>query len=574
MKPEEPARLLDLATRILDGGEIDWQELERSATPEDRRLLDGLHLLASVCAAHTPEVAVGGCWGHFELRRLLGRGSYGDVYAAWDTHLLREVAIKLHRAEARPAEAEEPGGVPRWLEEARRLAAVRHPNLVTIHAAEEIAGQAGIAMEAIDGSTLEELMERSGTWGPAELAHLGIDLCRALAALHLAGLVHQDLKAGNVMRERGGRTVLMDLGFGGATPLYMAPELLAGAPPSPATDLYALGVLLFHLATGSYPHPGESLDAIRAAHHAGPHLALRDLRPDLHPLVVAAIESALSPDPADRPQSAGAFEASLVRCLPRSPSSEPVRVAARPKARAIRSRAAWLAVAAVGVAAVALLLRPDGTERREPPGRIDGPMELSPVGAPLPFSARAALRRGGGGLPLRDGDPVALGDSLSLEYESSESTYVYILNEDERGHAYLLFPLPGLGPRNPLPPATPQVLPGARNGRRFYWHVTEAGAREHLVILASRRRLVGLETELLAVARPKEGTPVAYPRVDLALRDELRGMGGLISDTDRSAPISPLELFADAPVLGADWDSTNGLWIRRMTLENRAPRPR
>src|SRR5439155_2355329 len=120
-------------------------------------------------------------------------------------------------------------------------------------------------MELVRGTTLEDLLTRQGLFGAREAALIGLDVCRAVAAVHRAGLLHGDIKAHNVMREEGGRTVLMDFGAGkdldqdilrthtggiadfAGTPLYVAPEVFAGARRTKAADVYSLGVLLFHL---------------------------------------------------------------------------------------------------------------------------------------------------------------------------------------------------------------------------------------------------------------------------------------------------------------------------------------
>src|SRR3954464_539311 len=122
-------------------------------------------------------------------------------------------------------------------------------------------------MELVSGLTLEQQLAANGLISAREAAMIGVDLCRALASIHTCGLIHRDVKAQNVMREDGGRIVLMDLGTGrdsncgdgpppsdlAGTPFYLAPEIFTGAPASPRTDLYCLGVLLYHLVTGAFP---------------------------------------------------------------------------------------------------------------------------------------------------------------------------------------------------------------------------------------------------------------------------------------------------------------------------------
>jgi serine/threonine-protein kinase len=155
------------------------------------------------------------------------------------------------------------------LEEGRHLARVRQSNIVTVYGADREGDEVGIWMEYVDGHTLAEMIHDRGPMSAREVAGVGIDLCRALAALHGAGLLHRDIKAQNVMRELGGRIVLMD--FSGAhaitrnnpavatsgTPLYMAPEVLNSGAATVASDVYSLGVLLFFLLTGRLPVEGS-----------------------------------------------------------------------------------------------------------------------------------------------------------------------------------------------------------------------------------------------------------------------------------------------------------------------------
>src|SRR5262249_32097269 len=194
-------------------------------------------------------------WCHLEIRERIGEGIYGEVFRGWDTKLEREVAVKFLSAEATAV-------VPHVLQEGRLLARVPHPGIVTVFGAEEQDGRVGIWMEYVHGRTLEDWLEERGPFTSHEAILIGIDLCRALAAVHGAGLVHRDVKTRNVVREDTGRIVLMDFGAGAeartadgefhvitGTPIYLAPEVLRGQPSSPQSDLYALGVLLYRLVT-------------------------------------------------------------------------------------------------------------------------------------------------------------------------------------------------------------------------------------------------------------------------------------------------------------------------------------
>jgi TolB-like protein len=184
-------------------------------------------------------------------------------------------------------------------------------------------------MELVRGATLEQQIRTSGPFGAHEAALVGIDLCRALAAIHAAGLIHRDVKAQNVMREGGGRIVLMDLGTGrevgtpseavapdlAGTPLYLAPELFSGARASERTDLYSLGVLLYHLVTGIFPIRATTIQELHEGHTAGRLVRLRDARPDLPSPFVRVVERAIGRDPARRYQTAGEFESALVEWI-------------------------------------------------------------------------------------------------------------------------------------------------------------------------------------------------------------------------------------------------------------------
>jgi serine/threonine-protein kinase len=261
-------------------------------------------------------------WAHLRLLAEIGRGGYGRVYRAWDPALDREVALKIV---ALPDAT--PDSVATLLREGRMLARVRHQNVVTVHGAQQVGNEVGIWMELVRGRSLGEIVAHDGPLGAEEAAVTAVGLCRALAAVHAEGLVHRDVKAQNVMRESGGRIVLMDFGTGrdlGAeehsdavgTPLYMAPEVLAGEPASAASDIYSAGVVLFFLVTGEYPAVGRSMVDLVVAHAQRRQRLLADIRPDLPERFIRIVERALAPAPADRYPSAGAMLRDLQEVTP------------------------------------------------------------------------------------------------------------------------------------------------------------------------------------------------------------------------------------------------------------------
>lgn len=332
----EPKGIDALIESIADGGSIDWAAIEASAADErQRRLIGHLRLVAGVAEVHRttpaeeptgsmpPVAPVDGIprWGHLLLLEKIGEGTFGEVYRARDPWLDREVALKLLKGA-------NGGSVPsaRVLNEARTLARVRHPHVVTVHGADVHDGRVGLWMEFVRGRTLSTILAAQGPMSAGEAAIVGQELCRALGAVHAAGLVHGDVKAQNVIRESGGRFVLMDFGAGQfidqgrpdgkrapGTPLYLAPEVLQGGHVTVQSDIYALGVLLYLLVTGTYPVKATTTDELVAAHVRGQRRHLRDARPDLPDTFIAAVERALDPDPQRRYSTVGELLSALTR---------------------------------------------------------------------------------------------------------------------------------------------------------------------------------------------------------------------------------------------------------------------
>jgi len=292
-------------------------------------------------------VAKGRSWGGFELMELVGRGSFGEVFRAWDPHLQREIGLKilLPRSVGDEKQFEE------LLREARALASVRHPNIVPIYGVDRHDGLVGFWTDFVHGKTLSQLVREQGPFGYREAALIGLDVAKALSAVHRTGLLHRDIKAENVMREEGGRILLMDFGLTtlahaksdlAGTPKYMAPEFFTGGAATVASDIYAVGVLLFYLVAGEFPAqsgrggaqprpkvrgdevtseatavPGMlrgPLGAQRAAGAAASRSVV-DFRPDLPEAFARIIDTAINPDPAKRFASAGALSAALSEVL-------------------------------------------------------------------------------------------------------------------------------------------------------------------------------------------------------------------------------------------------------------------
>jgi len=320
--------LLRTAEQAADGAELDVDHAT-DLSPADRTLANELAIVARIARefrrlARDGEATddqdcpkqPGDRWGHLELREIVGRGSYGTVFRAWDSTLERDVALKLYRRHLDPA---------RVIDEGRKLAKVRHRNVVTVFGADVIDGVAGIWMEFVYGRRLDEVVGDHGPFSAREAALAGIELAGAVAAVHAAGLVHRDIKAQNVMRESGGRIVLMDLGASldvGSpaaqagdpigTPFYMAPELFDRKPATRESDIYSLGVLLFYLVSARFPIAARTLGELEAAHRKGTVRSLRDVRPDLPSRYVTLVARMLAPAPESRYLTTGELEQDLM----------------------------------------------------------------------------------------------------------------------------------------------------------------------------------------------------------------------------------------------------------------------
>jgi serine/threonine protein kinase len=284
-------------------------------------------------------------WGGFNLLSRVGHGGFGEVYRAWDPHLQREVAIKLLLPGAVAGDAE----YETMLREARALASVRHPNIVPVYGIDRHDGRVAFWTDFVRGKTLSTLVREQGTFGAREAALIGLDVARALSAVHRAGLLHRDIKAENVMREEGGRILLMDFGLSAleqrqtnvaGTPNYMAPELFQGRKATVATDIYAMGVLLYFLVAGDYPVRLNGLTAAEAIEAFSRRSPLMDLRPDLPESLLRTVSTAIDLDPSKRFQSAGQLANALAESLgTHAPLDIPVDSEPR---RGIKSGTNWI----------------------------------------------------------------------------------------------------------------------------------------------------------------------------------------------------------------------------------------
>jgi len=276
--------------------------------------------------------------GPYEIIAALGAGGMGEVYRARDTKLGREVAIKVLPA----AVAADSQWLERFRREARTLAALNHPNIVTIHSVEETAEGPLLAMELVHGRSLRHEIIAGGL-PPARSLELGITIAHALGAAHTRGIVHRDLKPENIMLGDDGRLRLLDFGLaiGGATRTtavdvtealtqsahealtqhgtilgtvsYMSPEQAQGRPADARSDVFALGIMLYELATGVRPFTGSDQVSILAAILRGAAPSCDAINPGVPARFATIIQRCLEKDPASRFANASDLHEEMVR---------------------------------------------------------------------------------------------------------------------------------------------------------------------------------------------------------------------------------------------------------------------
>ena len=268
---------------------------------------------------------IGQSLSHYRILAKLGAGGMGEVYDADDTQLGRRVALKVLPA----GPASKPEVLERFKREARSLAALNHPNIVTIYSVEEAGGHHFITMERVEGRALNELIPRGGL--PLEkLFAYSIQMADALASAHQKGIGHRDLKPSNVMVNDQGLVKMIDFGLAKllepetdaaaadaatrlqvtvqgqilGTPAYMSPEQIEGRNVDQRTDIFSLGVLLCEMATGQRPFQGDTAAAIMSSVLRDQPPVLTELKPELPEHLGRIVRHCLQKDPSERYQSA------------------------------------------------------------------------------------------------------------------------------------------------------------------------------------------------------------------------------------------------------------------------------
>ena len=274
---------------------------------------------------------IGTILGNYRILEALGQGGMASVYRAHQENLGRDVAIKV----LPPWYAADRSFVERFNLEARLVARLSHPNIVTVHDASEQNGHLYIVMQFIDGGTLKQRLDyfqrMRQMMNTTEVVNIFVQLADALAYAHEQGVIHRDVKPVNVLMDNANRPILSDFGIakvlasthahltrpgaGVGTPEYMSPEQCQGGPVDGRADIYALGTMLFETLTGRTPFLGDNYPVLAHSHIYETPPRPRALNPAIHPAMEGVILTALQKNPFQRYQTARAMADALTHAL-------------------------------------------------------------------------------------------------------------------------------------------------------------------------------------------------------------------------------------------------------------------
>jgi hypothetical protein len=344
----------------------------------------------------------------YEIEELVGTGGMSSVYRARDRELERRVALKILHDHF----ASDPEYVERFRREARAIARLNHPNIVTVIDRGEFEGRQFIVFEHVPGENLKEVVEREGPLPVSQALALTRQIARGLAFAHEQGVVHRDVKPQNVLLDESGTAKVTDFGIARSlhpeegltqsgtllgTSHYISPEQASGQPVDERSDQYSLGVLLYELLTGEVPYPADGFMAVAMRHLRDPVPSVRERRPGVPKAVDEIVARAMAKRPEDRFPSTAAMMAAIEACLADEEAAaaregatgvlpridlRPSAAAARPRPRRKRRSRLWpFVIAAIVVAAGALALalvvaRTDGDGAE--PGAV-GKVELTAI---------------------------------------------------------------------------------------------------------------------------------------------------------------------------------------------------
>ena len=265
--------------------------------------------------------------GRYEIAQMIGTGGMADVYLGRDTRLARDVAVKVLRSDL----ARDPSFVARFRKEAFAAAGLNHPGIVSVYDSGEEDGNSYIVMELVTGKTLRELLNSDNPPGINQSLEIVAGILDALSYSHANGIVHRDIKPGNIMVTDSGDVKVMDFGIARAmddigatmtntwnvvgTAQYLSPEQATGEVADARSDIYSVGCLLYELLTGRPPFTGDTPVAVAYQHVSASFISPSELNPDLDPNLDTILSVALAKDPSHRYQDAELMMADVLRAL-------------------------------------------------------------------------------------------------------------------------------------------------------------------------------------------------------------------------------------------------------------------
>lgn len=274
-------------------------------------------------------------YGRYQLIKEIGKGSMGMVYQAHDPNLDIQVALKVLRHDRVVSEA----FVKRFLSEAKALGRLDHPNIVRVYNVDEDEGTVYIAMEFIEGESLNEILQKK-RFSPGEIIELGITVAEALDYAHQKGIVHRDVKPGNILVRSDGRLIITDFGIARiedptghqqtqageilGTPAYMSPEQIESRPVDGRSDLFSLGIILYELSTGTRPFKGENLASVFNSVIKESPSQITEIAPSIPGELSAIIMKCLEKSPDERFKTGKELAAVLKNCIKKKEPVEAV----------------------------------------------------------------------------------------------------------------------------------------------------------------------------------------------------------------------------------------------------------
>ncbi len=287
-----------------------------------------------------------------QLGDLLGQGGFAAVFRAHDPFLERDVAIKV----LDPSLAVDATLKEQFLHEARTIAAAEHPHIVPLYSADSSGELLYLVMRLLPGHTLEDRIAE-GKLAAAEAARIALECASALAAAHAVGVVHRDIKPANILLDANGNATVTDFGIAlvtsrpardllgstTGTPQYMSPEQSLGEQVDGRSDVYALGIVLYEMLTGTRPYAGRNATEVIAKHISAPIPKLSEREPETPIALVRLVDRMLDKDPAGRPSAA-----ELVKELIAASTPDGLLTPSQVRRRRWRRRGIYLGVAAVG----------------------------------------------------------------------------------------------------------------------------------------------------------------------------------------------------------------------------------